>query len=288
MTKHNPLRNNCFLLLFLCVFSHLTTAQTDSSLPFSINESTLIGIGGYHIKNTYLAPVNYSGTGIRIVNERMKIVSLADRRVSSQQILDIDLSSVSNPAGSVGALAGFANYSFGYHYRFQPAQNFKLLTGAALKGMFGFVYNTQSANNPIATHIDIDLNASIMAIYTLKIKNYPLTFRIQTDIPLSGVLFTPARGQSYYEIFDLGNTSGIVGFSSLHNKFAMRNHVSIDFSIWKYTLRIAYLNGFYRTGIKGIRTRYVSHNLMIGLVKEFILFSGKNLKKENGYQSAYY
>ena len=281
------MKNSCIILLFLSLFFSLT-AQVSTDKSYSINEGTSIGIGGYHIKNTYLSPINYSGTGLRVVNERMKIVSLSDYRISSQQILDINLSSVQNPAGTVGALTGFADYSFGYHYRFHPAHNLKILTGTSLKGMFGFVYNTQSSNNPIATHIDIDLNASVMGIYTFWIKEYPLTCRIQVDFPLTGVLFSPAYGQSYYEIFGLGNTSGVVSFSSLHNKFAMRNNVSVDFPVWKFTLRIGYLNSLYRTNINHIKTHYESHNLMIGFVKEFITFSGKKMINEHGYQSAYY
>jgi len=281
------MKNACFTILFLCLFFPLA-AQIGTDKPYSVNEGTLIGIGGYNMKNTYLSPVNYSGTGLRIVNERMKMVAKSDQRMSSYQLYDIDLSSVRNPAGTVAAIAGFADYTFGYHYRFLPAKDFKLLVGASVKGMFGFVYNTQSANNPIATHIDLDLNLSAMGIYTLRIKHYPLTFRLQTDIPLVGALFTPAFGQSYYEIFGLGNTSGILGFSSLHNKFTMRNYFSADFSVWKFTLRIGYLNSLYMTDMKGIQTHYLSHNLMLGFVKEFISFSGKNLKKEHEYKSAYY
>jgi len=281
------IKNTLFLIPFLCLFFSLT-AQTDTDRPYSINEGTLIGIGGYHIKNTYLSPVNYSGTGIRLINERMKMVAKSDQRISTYQAYNIDLSSVRNPASTVAAITGFADYSFGYHYRFQPLADFKVLTGAFLKGMFGFVYNTQSANNPIATHVDLDLNVSAMGIYTFRIKNYPLTCRLQTDFPLAGALFTPAYGQSYYEIFGLGNTSGIVGFSSLHNKFTMRNYFTVDFSVLIITLRVGYLNSLYLSDIKNIQTRYTSHNLMIGFVKEFISFSGKNLKKEHGYQSAYY
>ena len=277
----------CIVIIFLYLLFPLV-AQTNTDRPYSVNEGTMIGMGGYHIKNTYLSPVIYSGKGLRIVNERMKIVSLAGYRVSSQQMLDVALSSVYNPASTVSALYGSASYSFGYHYRFQPLPDFRLLTGASVQGMFGFVYNTQSANNPIATHADVDLNISVMGIYTFRIRSYPLTCRYQMDIPLTGVLFTPHYGQSYYEIFGLGNTSGIVGFSSLHNKFAMRNFVSVDFSVWKFTLRMGYLNSLYSTDINEIQTHYVSHNLVIGLVKEFVAFSGKNLKKEHVYQSAYY
>jgi hypothetical protein len=222
----------------------------------------------------------------------MKVVpgrhQLDNPRVSSQQVLDIDFSSIQNPAGTVAALAGFANYSLGYHYRFYPARDLKLLTGASVNGMFGVVYNTQSANNPIATHIDMDLNISAMGIYTLWIKNYPLTCRFQTDIPFAGMLFAPPFGQSYYEIFGLGNTAGTVALSSLHNKFAMRNYFTIDWPFGKFTLRTGYLNSLYTTNINEIQTRYVSQNVMIGLVKEFFTVSRKNLRNNNVYQSAYY
>ena len=282
----NMKKTVCFGLFILYLTA--LTAQPDTDRPNSINEGTLIGIGSCHIKNTYLSPIIYSGTGIRIINERMKMVAKSDQRISSYQMIDIDLSSVRNPASTVAALAGFADYTFGYHYRFLPAKDFKVLTGAGIKGMFGFIYNTQSANNPIAAHIDLDLNLSAMGIYTFRIKHYPLTCRLQTEFPLAGALFMPAFGQSYYEIFGLENTSGIVGLSSLHNKFAMRNYLSVDFSVWKFTLRMGYLHSLYTTDMKDIQTRYTSHNLMIGFVKEFISFSGKNLRKDNGYQSAYY
>jgi len=68
----------------------------------------------------------------------------------------------------------------------------------------------------------------------------------------------------------------------------MRNNVSFDFPVWKFTLRMGYLNSLYTTDIKQIKTHYVSHNLMIGFVKEFITFSGKKMINDHGYQSAYY
>jgi hypothetical protein len=58
------MKKPCALLLFLYLFVPLAAQTDDFCRPNSINEGTLIGIGGYHIKNTYLSPVYYSGTGI--------------------------------------------------------------------------------------------------------------------------------------------------------------------------------------------------------------------------------
>jgi hypothetical protein len=277
------------LVAILCLSLPLPlAAQEDSRAPHSVNEGTLIGIGNYNVRNEYISDSKYTGLGMQVLNERMKIVSWKNHPVSSQQMFRVDLSYTQNPAGTVSALSGIADYSFGYHYRFQPAQGLKLLAGASLRGMFGFIYNTQAANNSTSINADIDLNLSFAALYSFRLKNYPLTLRYQIDSPFAGVFFAPGYEQSYYEIFGLGNLDGVVKLSSFHNKFAARNYLTVDFPVWNFTLRTGYLNSLYYTDINGNRTHHVSHSLMIGLVKEFISFSGKRLKKTHLYQSAYY
>ncbi len=283
-----------YLIIGLIGFSVTASAQTEPAdgIPWSVNEGTLIGIGGYNLKDTYLSPsadgVHYSGWGLRAINERMKMTRLADDNVSRQHLFSVDIAFADNPAGTASEFAVFGEYSLGYHYHFRLLPNLKLLAGSAIHGMGGFIYNARNSNNPASAHLDIDLNASGMAIYNLKIKNYPLTFRYQLDIPFAGILFSPQMGQSYYEMFDQGNTSDIVRFNSFHNKFAMRNYLTVDFPVHNWTVRMGYLNSYYHTDVNNIQTRILSNTFMLGLVKEFISFSGKRLKQTNKYRSAYY
>jgi hypothetical protein len=266
-------------------------AQTDSqeTPPFSTNEGTLIGVGHYNIRNSYLSDdIGYTGWGLQLMNERMRNASLLNRRLSTQQVFYAHLSSTLNPANTISALSGFAEYSYGYHYRFQPAPQLKLLAGAAAHGLLGFLYNTQSSNNPFALSADVDFNLSAAAIYSFRLKNYPLTLRYQTDMSLVGAAFAPNYEQSYYEIFGLGNYDGIIHFTSFHNKFAMRNFITLDFPIENFTIRVGYLNKLYRTDINKIEVRHVSHNIMVGFAKEFISFGGKRLQNKHLYQSAFY
>ncbi len=281
------------LIVGLLVFPMAVSAQSepDSVAPWSVNEGTLIGIGGYSLKNTYLSPgasLNYTGWGLRILNERMKMVGLADYNVSRQQLFSVDMAFVDNPAGTASEFGAFVDYSLGYHYHFRPLPNLKLLAGGAGHIMGGFMYNTRNGNNPASAHVDFDLNASAMAIYNLKIKTYPLTVRYQMDIPFAGILFSPHMDQSYYEMFDLGNASDIVRFNSFHNKFAMRNYLTVDLPVYTWTVRVGYLNSYYYTDVNHIRTRILSNTFMLGLVKEFLSFGGKRLKHTNKYSSAYY
>lgn len=274
------------------LIAHPAFAQTDS-VPWSVNEGTVVGIGGYGLKDTYLSPgkenLTYSGWGIRILNERMKMVRLKGRPVSRQQIFSAELANTRNPSGTATDFAGLVDYSLGYHYHFLPLPQLKVLAGASARAMGGFIYNTRNGNNPASAKVDIDLNISAIAIYGLKIRDYPLYLRYQIEVPFSGVMFAPHYGQSYYEIFDVGNSGGVIQYNSFHNKFAMKNYATVDFPVFNFTIRAGYLNSLYYTDVNGIESHIVSHSFMIGLVKEFSSFGGRQLRMNKGkYKSAYY
>ena len=277
--------------LFLCL-SLSIKAQGDKETLYSINESTMIGIGGYNLRDTYLSPstdINYTGWVARVLNERMKVVSLADYKVSRQQLINIEFGTTTNGAETATEYAGFADYILGYHYRFtQVLPGLKILTGASAHLMGGFIYNTRNSNNPASGKADLDLNLSAMAIYNFKLKQLPLTLRYQAEIPFVGMLFSMHKGEPYYYLTQEGY-DGVVSFSSLHNKFAMRNYITLDVPVSIFTIRVGYLNSIYRTDINKIKTHVISNSFMIGLVKEFISFGGKRMKKHTDlYQSAYY
>lgn len=280
-------------LLLLPLVSSAQARPDGDEIPWSINSGTLFGIGGYNLMDTYLSPSmedrKYTGPGFRVMNERMRQIRLAHYRISRQQILSIDLASTENAASTATDFAGFIDYTLGYHYHFPTSlPGLKLLAGGAVHGMGGFIYNTRNGNNPASAKADIDLNLSALAIYTIRLKEYPLTLRYQLTIPFAGILFSPHYGQSYYEIFNLGNASGVVQFNSFHNKFAMKHFLTVDFPVRNFTIRAGYLNSAYRTDVNGIESHIISHAFLIGFVKEFVAFGGKRLKNTQRFRSAYY
>ena len=282
------------MILFSCLVFPLA-AQTDESeeddIPRSVNEATMIGVGGYNVMDTDLTPgieTKYTGWGLRILNERMKVVRLANYNVSRQQFLNVEFASTRNAADVATDYIGFVDYSLGYHYRFTNiVPNLKVLAGASARLSGGFIYNTRNSNNPASGKADLDLNFSAMVIYGFKIRNYPITFRYQMEIPFIGALFAIHKGQPYYYLSQ-GDRGGVIKFSSLHNKFAMRNYFTFDFPVANFTVRAGYLNSMYRTDVNGVKTHVLSNSFMIGLVKEFVSFGGKRLKKTHEYSSAYY
>lgn len=277
------------LWIWLCLGCASLQAQTEDENGLrSTNEATLVGVGKYNIKDTYLSPINYNGWGLRILNERMKTVALGNYRFSRQQMLNIDVSFTDNPAETASAFSGFVDYTLNYHYRFVPQKDLKILVGPGIQADLGFIYNTRNTNNPAAAKVSLNLTLSAIAIYTARIREYPVTLRYQLDMPVAGGMFSPHYGQSYYEIFDLGNYKGVVVFASLHNQIAFRHYVTADFPLGSFTLRTGFLNNSYRTDIHHIKTHVISNSFMIGFVKEFISFGGKRLKQKERYSSAYY
>ena len=254
----------------------------------SINEGTMIGVGGYRMKDQYLSPEKYGGLGFRFMNERMRLLKTSGNKVSRQNIVNVDISTVINGAENANFLSAFADYSVGYHYRLIPDPFFKILVGGSIHGMLGMVYNTRNGNNPMTIHADVDLNFSLLAIYEFSIKKHPITIRYQFESPFIGVLFSPVYDQSYYEIFSLGNTAEILNVYSFQKKLAMRNYLTIDFPIGSTTVRTGYLGSFYTTNVHEIDRYIISHNFMLGFVKEFVAFGGRDMRKRNMFHSAYY
>ena len=279
-----------WLIVGLMSISLSLAAQTE--VPLSTNESTMIGIGSYNLQDTYLSPginINYTGWMVRVLNERMKVTGLADGNISRQQLINVEFGSTHNGAETANAYAGFVDYDLGYHYRFTelPVDGLKLLAGLSGRASGGFIYNTRNSNNPVSGKADIDLNLSGMAIYNFHIGQLPLTLRYQMKVPFAGVLFSVNKGQPYYFISE-GDTEGLVRFSSFHNKWVMRNYFTLDIPVGGFTVRTGYLNSMYNTNVNEIKTHVISNAFMIGIVKEFISFGGKNLKDTNKYKSAYY
>ena len=185
---------NCQLLISSAFssFASLSRQPLRQRTRFrSINESTMVGIGGYNLRDTYLSPstdINYTGWVARVLNERMKIVRLADYNVSRQQLINVEFGSTRNGAETANEYAGFVDYSLGYHYRFpQVLSGLKVLTGASARLSGGFIYNTRNSNNPVSGKADFDLNLSAMAIYNFRIKDFTRSARYQAEIPFAGV-----------------------------------------------------------------------------------------------------
>nr|WP_221657458.1 DUF3316 domain-containing protein [Bacteroides salyersiae] len=241
-----------------------------------VTRATMYGIGYTNVFDTYLSPQEYKGIDFRISRETMRMTKLLDGNVSVQNFFQANIGYTHNRAENNNTFNGLVNWNYGLHYQFRITENFKLLAGALADINGGFVYNLRNTNNPASARAFINLDASAMAIWHAKIKNYPLTFRYQVNVPVVGAMFSPHYGQSYYEIFTLGNSDGVIQFTSLHNQPSVRQMLSIDFPVRYAKLRFSYMADLQQSDVNNIKTHTYSHVFMVGFVKDLYLIRNKN------------
>ncbi|MCL1943051.1 MAG: DUF3316 domain-containing protein [Candidatus Azobacteroides sp.] len=271
------------LFLFCCFTSFAQEMKVNST-----NGSTLFGIGATSIRDTYLSPFYYTGTEFRMTNEHHTLSGHFNGKWSSFRRLDFSFSRTSNPAQTGSELSGFFEWNWGYHYRFPVTKELKLLAGGLTYVAVGGIYNTRNSNNPVSIKLGLGLSASGMALYNLHIKNQPFTLRIQVISPLLGAAFSPNYGQSYYDIFSLGNYDNVVKFSFLNNLLACKTIVSADVPLNRVTIRIAYQNTAFTSCFNRLDTDIYSNTFLIGFVSEFASVKGKKSKLKEVFNSAYY
>ena len=252
-------------------------AQADSQQANRyVMRATMYGIGYTNVFDTYLSHHQYKGIDFRISRETMRMTKLLDGNVSVQNFFQANIGYTHNHAENNNTFNGLVNWNYGLHYQFRITENFKLLAGALADINGGFVYNLRNTNNPASARAFINLDASAMAIWHAKIKNYPLTFRYQVNVPVVGAMFSPHYGQSYYEIFTLGNSDGVIQFTSLHNQPSVRQMLSIDFPVRYAKLRFSYMADLQQSDVNNIKTHTYSHVFMVGFVKDLYLIRNKN------------
>ena len=254
-----------FLAVLISVFC--VYAQAEKPIPLTY-QSTMIGIGSGYFYDTYLSPMEYKGTAINVHYEQMKMTGLADGNIAAQHLFNLNFSWADNKTETATDYSGFIDYAYGLYYKFSPLDKWRFFAGGQANGLLGFIYNSRNGNNPATGKGHVNLNLSAIAAYDFQIKSQPVFLRYQLNVPFVGIMLSPEFGQSYYEI-GLGNRNGLTHFSSFHNYLAMRNIISAEIPIKRFTIRLSYINWIYETKINDLETRVSNNSFLIGLSKNF-------------------
>lgn len=282
-TKTQRIKNKASVPLRLCVLILIvltclpTRIQAQDSLQATrhVMRSVMIGAGHNNTFETYLSPLEYEGPEVRFAYETMRMTRLKDGNVSAQNLFQLHASYTENISQTNHTYGGLVNWSYALHYQFRPAKGLKILFGPMLDLNAGVVYNRRNSNNPAQAKAYGGLGASGMLIYRFRIKNYPLTVRWQANLPLLGVMFSPEFGESYYEIFSLGNGGRNVVFTSLHNNPSLRQLLTLDFPVGNTVMRVGYVCDLQQAKVNNLKSHTYSHDFMIGVVRNLYLFHGK-------------
>ena len=262
-----------FLLILLALVPYAAAhSQSSSSQPSSgklIKRSTMFGVGGTNVLDTYLSAEHFKGDGLSFVAtvERHR----PERHWSTLMEHEANLSTTRDRAHSQQQLEGAYNFYWGKLYGWQFLDNsLSLQAGALLNASLGFIYNTSNSNNPAQARAHLNLMPTGVATYHFNLWRKPVTARYELALPLCGIMFSPNYGQSYYEIFAKGNYDHNAVPTTFVSAPEWRHMLTFDVRLWRSaSLRIGYLGNMQQSKVNNLRQHVYTHRFLIGFTKQF-------------------
>ena len=251
------------------------SAQEPATALRTFTHITQLGIGRVLQQDTYLSPLEYRGLQAHYMHQRHQPLQWFKRHVQFQSLFHVEGSYTKNRPKKANYMGGSLRYDAAWLYKFITPHSsldtrhssLQLLAGPQIGGTLGFLYNTHNGNNPAQALADIHLSASAMATYGFRLWRHSFKLSNQVDVPLIGAMFSPNYSQSYYEIFSEGNTDHNICMTTPFNAPSLRNQLSFDFPIGRFTFRTSYLIDVRQSHVNGIKHHSYSHAFMVGWVK---------------------
>jgi hypothetical protein len=255
-------------IIYHLSFSHAVAQKV-------ITRSTMLGFGRTNVLDTYLSAEHFKGNGLSFVTtiERQR----PDKRWSTLMEHEANLSTVKDRANSQKELEGAYNFYWGKLYSWHLFDNcLKLQAGGLVNASLGFIYNTSNSNNPAQARAHLNVMPTGVATYKFNLWNKQFTARYELSLPLCGIMFSPNYGQSYYEIFSLGNYDHNIVPTTFVSAPEWRQMLTLDVRLWKSaTLRVGYLGNMQQAKVNNLRQHVYTHRLLIGFTKQFSIVNVK-------------
>lgn len=259
----------CTFCLLLTAFKGMARTESDTC-RVPRNSTMLFGVGYANQYDTYLSPLEYTGTQVSLMHIGERLLRSKSKHVSFQSLLNIQLHATSPRGIERHMYGGDVHYDAGFYYNWWNVltPRLTLKAGGQAGVTVGGLYNQRASNNPANAHAAMRIAASLGAQYELPLRRTTLTFRYQADLPVLGAAFSPDYGQSYYELSKYGYCNNICA-TSLHNAFSLRQLVLMDIRLRRCSLTLGYHADIRQAKLNHLRQHQYAHSFMIGWQKTF-------------------
>lgn len=276
------------LPLSLCAFAQedaldkaIGLETIDGNLNREVLHSTMFGGGTNTVYDSYLSPYKYDNTEIRIQRETMRMTKLWGGRVSNQSFIDANIGyGLDHHNNAPDTYVGGIRYNQAWLYNFRdcnivnPAERTKrkwnYAAGLQASGFLGGVYMNRSGNNPGQLKLDLMVNATGIVSYAIRFRRHrPILLSYQLTFPLMGVAFSPAYGQSYYEIFELEETDHNAVFANTFNMPSNRHRFMVDIPTKRATFRAGVEGQVNQSRFNKLEYNSTSYCFLLGFTKYF-------------------
>lgn len=227
----------------------------------------LWGVGRVSLLDTYLSPLTYDGVDFSVLHQTERQARRLGRRLTLHSLYSAHFDYSHSPTDDGKDFDGELTAAGSLLYNFRPASAWRLGIGGTLEMSGGFTYNTRGSNNPAQGRIGVSLAASGLAEYRFRFFRQYATARLQADAQMTGVQFSPQFGQSYYEIFSLGHTDGIVHFTHPGNCPTVRFQALVTLPIRSSHLTLGYLADIRQSKLGNLKRHAWRNNFMIGFTR---------------------
>lgn len=230
-------------------------------------------IGTANSLDTYLSPLTYRGTELRFTSQTVH--NRKERNWTHTLTHGLRLARETMRTNDGVRLEGgydlscswqrkIVNRTVGYWGRLM------VTAGAGVDATVGFRYNAQNSNNPAQAEAAVCFTPAMAADWRFFLvspkrgRRRALGLRYEAAVPLVGMMFSPAFGQSYYEIFSRGNYDHNLCTIWVGNAPSLRQRLLFNFKLLKRHFFIGYEGDYRQARVNDIKYHRYTNAAVLG------------------------
>ena len=230
-------------------------------------------IGTANSLDTYLSPLTYRGTELRFTSQTVHNRPGRNWTYSLTHGLRLARETMRTNDGvrleggydlSCSWQRKIVNRTVGYWGRLM------VTAGAGVDATVGFRYNAQNSNNPAQAEAAVCFTPAMAADWRFFLvspksgRRHTLGLRYEAAVPLVGMMFSPAFGQSYYEIFSRGNYDHNLCTIWVGNAPSLRQRLLFNFKLLKRHFFIGYEGDYRQARVNDIKYHRYTNAAVLG------------------------